>query len=148
MLTLLAATLLAPAAASAEGTGIGALRCVITAASPGHGLPEAMLACSFEPAAGAAQDYRVRVLGIGEGVQVGEDAVFVWDVMASGPARGAREPHRGTYLAGSETVELENGITARELIAAGAPGMVLRPAQFSGLSGDLTGLRIQSLAIE
>lgn len=148
-LGVLALALCGGGPAGASEDGIGTLRCVLESASPGFGLPEARLACSFAPNAGTpGQRYDCRVLGIGEGVRIDDDAVFVWEVLARGPARGTQAPYRGTYIAGTGTAALGNGIVARELLAAGAPGLVLRPREFSGLSGDLSGLRIQSLALK
>jgi hypothetical protein len=126
---------------------VGRLTCDLVKLSESISFPEADLECEFHAASGGVETYTGKVSGIGRGLQVEDRVVFVWDAYPQTASEYEEGRLKGTYLGGSDAIELSNGILASELLSPDGESFYFLPVSFTGIIAGSQSVRIQLLKL-
>ena len=125
---------------------VGRLTCNLSELSESVSFPEADLECEFRAASGGVETYTAKVYGIGEGLQVEDRVVLVWDAVSQTASAYEKGKLQGTYVGGSDA-ELGNGILANELLSRDGRSFYLLPISYTGIVAGSRSVRIQLLKL-
>jgi len=132
---------------SQSESAVGRLTCNMSELSESISFPEADLECEFHAASGGVETYTGKVSGIGRGLQVEDRVVLVWDAYQQTASKYEEGRLKGTYLGGSDAIELGNGILASELLSSDGESFYLLPVSFTGIVAGSQSVRIQLLKL-
>ena len=126
---------------------VGRLTCNLSELSESVSFPEADLECEFRAASGGVETYTAKVYGIGEGLQVEDRVVLVWDAVPQTASAYEKGKLQGTYVGGSDAIELGNGILANKLLSRDGRSFYLLPISYTGIVAGSRSVRIQLLKL-
>ncbi len=88
-----------------------------------------------------------KVSAFGEGLQVEDRVVLVWDVVPQTALAYEKGDLRRTYVGGSDVIELSNGNLANELLSLDGKSFYLLPISYTGIVTGSRSVRIQLLKL-
>jgi len=136
------------AALAQSESAIGRLTCnLMSEFSEAGKYPEADFECEFRAVSGDVETYAAQILAIGEGLQVENRVVLVWDVFTNNASIYEKGRMRGSYIGGSDAIELDNGILAHYLLIREEESFDLLPISFTGIVAGSRSVRIQLMTL-
>ena len=127
---------------------VGRLTCNMIELSKSVSFPEADLECEFRTASGGVETYTAKVSAFGEGLQVENRVVLVWDIVPQTATAYKKGDLRRTYVGGSDVIELNNGNLANELLSQDGTSFYLLPISYTGIVAGSRSVRIQLLKLQ
>ena len=126
---------------------VGRLTCNLIELSESVSFPEADFECEFSAASGGAETYTAKVSAIGEGLQIEDRVVLVWDVVTQTTSAYEKGDLRRAYVEGSDVIEFSNGNLANELLSQDGTSFYLLPISYTGIVAGSRSVRIQLLKL-